>query len=304
MERSELYYEEPFYRPPSEGKKSLLLTATVGCSFNCTFCIPYRHKKFRIRPIQEIKADIRKARRIYGDHVERIFLLDGNAFVIKPATLIEITKTCYENHPRLQRISAYAHAKDILRKSDSELKKIREAGLNLVYMGIETGDDELLEKINKHTTAAELTKAAQKLHKAGITLSGTIILGLAGADPELSHRHAVKTANLINAMNPPSNQDWYISALTLMIPKGTPIAVMYDREEFIPLSQKGILNELRTIIAHTSNDLQDCIFRSNHASNYLVLKGVLSQDKGNFLQKIEIALRDPSILRPDFFRGL
>lgn len=304
MEHTGLYYEEPIFRPPSEGKKSLLLTATVGCSFNCSFCIPYRRKKFRIRPTQEIIKDIKKARQIYGPHIERIFLLDGNAFVMKPEDLIEITQSCFKYHPNLQRVSAYAHAKDILRKSEANLQEIRRAGLTMVYMGIETGDDELLQRINKHTTATEMAQAAQKLHKAGIVMSGTIILGLAGQNSELSRRHAVKTAELINAMNPPNHQDWYISALTLMIPPGTPLFESAKKGEFIPLSQEGILEELKTFIAHISDDLHDCIFRSNHASNYLVLKGGLSRDKAVFLQKIGKAKNNPTLLRPEYFRGL
>lgn len=301
---SELFYEEPVYRPPSEGKKSLLITATVGCSFKCTFCYPYRHKKFRIRAVDEIIEDIKKARKMLGPNVERIFLLDGNAFVMKPNDLVAISEACYKYHPKLQRVSAYAHAKDILRKSDLELKEIQNSGITMVYMGIETGDDELLQKINKHTNANELQQAAQKLHKARIILSGTVILGLAGDNIELSRRHAIRTAQLINSMNPAKHQDWYISALTLMLPPGTLLANKYQNGEFTPLSQTGILQELRLMIEHISDDVHDCIFRSNHASNYLVLKGILSKDKQKFLHLIDQALQNPSMLRPEFFRGL
>ncbi|MHA1520404.1 MAG: B12-binding domain-containing radical SAM protein [Promethearchaeota archaeon] len=299
-----LFYEEPIFRPPSEGKKSVLVTATVGCSFRCSFCYPYKDKKFSIRNLMDIKQDIQKARKIYGPKVERIFLLDGNAFVMKPDDLIEISKDSYRNHPNLQRVSAYAHAKDINRKSAEELADIRKAGLNMVYMGIETGDNELLHKINKRTTASELAQAAQKLHEANIVLSGTIILGLAGSDSEASNKHALETAKLINAMNPPQKQEWYISALTLMIPPGTPLDKDLKSGLFTPLHHTGVLKELKKIILHTSDELHGCIFRSNHASNYLALKGVLAKDKDYLVQTIEKGIDNPRFLRPEFKRGL
>ncbi|MHA1673822.1 MAG: B12-binding domain-containing radical SAM protein [Promethearchaeota archaeon] len=301
---NDLYYEEPVFRPPSEGKKSLLLTATIGCSFRCTFCYPYREKKFSIRKIKEIKLDIQKARKIYGSRVERIFLLDGNAFVMKPEDLIEISKESYRIHPNLQRVSTYAHAKDIIRKSDEELTAIRKAGLNMVYMGIETGDDNLLQNINKHTTAKELAEAAQKLHQAKIILSGTIILGLAGSDPDASRKHAIATAKLINAMNPKQPQEWYISALTLMIPPGTPLEKDLRSGVFTPLDHTGVLKELQQILLHSSDDIHGCIFRSNHASNYLALKGILAQDKQSLVQAIDKGIENPRYLRPEFTRGL
>ena len=304
MDFNDLYYEEPIYRPPSEGKKSVLITATVGCSFRCTFCYPYKDKKFSIRNLQEIKLDIQKARAIYGSRVERIFLLDGNAFVMKPEDLIEISKESYRIHPHLQRVSAYAHAKDINRKSDEELLEIRKAGLNMVYMGIETGDDNLLQKINKRTNAPELAQAAQKLHQANIILSGTIILGLAGSDPDASQHHAIDTANLINAMNPKRSQEWYISALTLMIPPGTPLETDLRSGSFTPLDHVGVLTELKQFLIHTSDNLHGCIFRSNHASNYLALKGILAQDKQYLMQSIEKGIENPLRLRPEFTRGL
>ncbi len=303
-EFSDLYYVEPIFRPPSEGKKSLLVTATVGCSFRCTFCYPYRDKKFSIRKVEDIKRDIQKARTIYGSRVERIFLLDGNAFVMKPKDLIEISKESYLIHPNLQRVSAYAHAKDIIRKSDEELAEIRKAGLNMLYLGIETGDDTLLQKINKRTTAAELAQAAQKLHQAKIILSGTIILGLAGSDPDASRKHAIATAKLINAMNPKQTQEWYISALTLMIPPGTPLEKDLRSGVFKPLDHTGVLRELQQILLHSSDDLHGCIFRSNHASNYLALKGILAQDKKALVQAIDKGIENPRYLRPEFTRGL
>jgi len=220
MTDQSMFYSEPVFRPPSEAN-SLLLTVTIGCSFNCTFCYPYKHKKFSIRNIEDIKRDIDIARKIYGDSIRKIFLLDGNAFISKPDKLIEISKYCYKQHKNLQRVSAYAHANDIISKSDEDLLRIANSGLNMVYLGIETGDNDLLKSINKKTSAENLIKAAHKLHNSGIILSGTIILGLAGNNPELSKKHAISTAKLINEMNPKKNQNWYISALSLMLPPGT-----------------------------------------------------------------------------------
>ena len=261
-------------------------------------------KRFSIRKVSEIKKDIEAAKKLYGTHVERIFLLDGNAFVMKPSDLIEIAKYCYEIHPNLKRVSAYAHAKDILRKSAENLSEIAKAGLTMVYLGIETGDDVLLERINKRTTANELAEAAQKLHRAKITMSGTIILGLAGNNPEESHRHALNTAELINRMNPKSPTTWYISALTLMIPPGTPIEKEIKNHTLQPMTSPEILTELKMILENISDDLSGCIFRANHASNYLPLKGNLAQDKQQLIQTVERGIEHPQSLKPEYYRGL
>ena len=172
-----IYYKEPVYRPPSEAN-SLLIQTTEGCTHKCAFCIGNEGKKFLIRDIEDIKKDIDTAKSLYADNVKKMFLLDGNAFVIKPDMLIEIAKYSYSKHPKLTRIGAYSHAHDILSKNDEELKLIADAGIKILYLGIETGDDELLKSINKQTTSEEIIKACNKLHKAGITLSATIILGL------------------------------------------------------------------------------------------------------------------------------
>ena len=298
-----LFYSEPVFRPPSEGN-SLLLTVSIGCSFNCTFCYPYKHKNFSIRNIEDIKQDIDISKKKYGDSVRKIFLLDGNAFIVKPDKLIEISNYCYKQHKNLQRVSAYAHANDIITKSDEDLLRIAKSGLNMVYLGIETGDNDLLKSINKKTSAENLIKAAHKLHNSGIILSGTVILGLAGNDPELSKKHAILTATLINEMNPKSNQPWYISALSLMLPPGTEMEKEAKEGIFIPLNQKGTLEELKIILENISENLHGCIFRSNHASNYLALKGILSKDRDELIQKVKYGLDHPESLRPEYYRGL
>ncbi len=304
MDLPKLFYSEPVYRPPSEGKKSLLITATIGCTYQCIYCYPYLKKKFAIRNIEDIKQDIKSAKILYGENIERIFLLDGNAFVMKPKDLIEIAEFSYKTHPNLKRISAYAHAKDITKKTDLDLKLIAKAGINMLYIGIETGDNNLLKLIKKRTDSVEIITAIQKLHKAGITVSGTIILGLAGNNPELSKSHAIKTAVLINQLNPSNNVDWYISALTLMIPPETQIETNVQTNQFIPMTNIEILKELKMIIKNISNNIHGCIFRANHASNYLTLKGNLSEDKEKLLNSIDYALENIDSLRAEYFRGL
>src|SRR6056297_451743 len=286
MTQSKIYYKEPVFRPPSEAH-SLLIQATEGCTFNCTFCYPYMKKKFKIRKLEDIKKDIDVAKKLHGNSVQRIFLLDGNAFVMKPEMIIDIRDYAYDVHPNLERVTAYAHAKDILRKSVRELKAIRKAGFTMVYVGIETGDDSLLKEINKQVTSTAIFQAAEKLYKSGIILSGTVILGLAGKDPDKSKKHAKETAHLINKINPPENvKKWYIAALTLMLPPGTRIKKEVNEGSFEPISNLGALRELKIMVKNTSDEIQDCIFRSNHASNYLPIRGVLSKDKKKILKTI------------------
>ncbi len=197
----ELYYKEPVYRPPSEAY-SLLIQATEGCTYHCTFCIESIEKKFKIRPTKDIKQDIDTAKQIYGDEVRKLFFLAGNAMAMPYDRLLEITEYASNIFPGLNRISVYAQANDILKKTDLELKSLADAGLKMVYIGIETGNDELLKKIEKHHTANDMVEAFHKCYKAGITPSGTIILGLAGNDKELSNQHMKDTAELVNRLSP------------------------------------------------------------------------------------------------------
>jgi radical SAM superfamily enzyme YgiQ (UPF0313 family) len=242
----------------------------------------YRSKQFSIRKdIEEIKNDIKKARAFYGDKVEKIFFEDGNAFVVKPEVLLELTNYSYEIHPNLRKVSAYAHAKDIISKSDEDLKILADAGFTMVYVGIESGDDEVLKDCNKGA-----------------------LLGLAGSDSEKSRNHAIESAKLINRMAPPNPINWYISPLTLRITPGSELWSQKAKGEFHPCSSTLILEELYTMIEYTSDDLQKCIFNSNHASNYLGLKGELARDKKKFLKMIEYSIKHPEVRRPDYLRGL
>jgi radical SAM superfamily enzyme YgiQ (UPF0313 family) len=299
-----IYYRDPVFRPPSEGR-SLLIQATEGCTYRCSFCVSNLGKPFKIRKIEEIKEDIDTAKYLYGS-VRRVFFLDGNAMVMPFEHLREITNYAFHVFPHIERVSCYAHGKDILGKTDTELTELRNAGLKMVYIGIESGDDDLLKKIGKRETQQDIINAFHKCFKAGITPSGTIILGLAGENPEASRYHAVKTAELINKANPMEFDSpiWYIATLALMIPPGTLIFNETQRGEFHPMNVDQILAELKLLIQNTSNNLRNCIFRSNHASNYLALKGVLSEDKEKILDRIEQNLVDHRNIRPEYYRAL
>ena len=296
--------EDPVFRPPSEWD-ALLIAVTNGCTHKCTFCSMYRSKIFSIRKdIEEIKKDIKIAGAYYGNRVRKIFFEDGNAFVVKPEILTELTEYCYKIHPNLKKVSAYAHAKDIIKKSDEDLKTLADSGFTMVYVGIESGDDEVLKACKKGATQDEFTLAAQKCHTAGISWSGIFLLGLAGNDPEKSKRHAIESAKLINRMAPPTPINWYISPLTLGITPGTELWTQKSMGEFQPCSSTQILEELYIMIEHTSDDLQKCIFNTNHASNYLSLKGQLARDKEQFLKIIDRGIKNPNLRRPDYLRRL
>jgi radical SAM superfamily enzyme YgiQ (UPF0313 family) len=299
-----LYYKEPVFRPPSEAE-SLLVQATEGCTHRCTFCISNYGKKYLVRPVEDIKRDIDTAKRLYGSHVTRIFFLDGNALSMPFPDLLAITEHAKATFPRLERVGVYACGEDILAKAPEELEALRQAGLGIVYVGLETGDDELLSAIKKHITSADLAAAAHKAMDAGITFSGTIILGLAGADPDRSRAHAVHTAEMINAMNPSEPTTWYIGALTLMVPPHTAIKQQVQAGTFVVANSLEVLQEVKVLLENIDDDLAGCVFRSNHASNYLVLKGVLAAEKSRLIDSVENALQYPDrFLRPEAYRGL
>ena len=295
---------EPIFRPPSEWD-ALLIGVTNGCTHRCTFCSMYRTKKFSVRKdIDVIKQDISKAAKMYGTKVGKIFFEDGNAFVVKSDTLIELTRYCYEQHPNLRKVSSYAHVKDILKKSDDDLKRLSDAGFTMVYVGIESGDDQVLKDCNKGATQDDYVLAAQKCHRAGIDWSGIFLLGLTGNDPAKSRQHAVESATLINRMAPPMRRNWYVSPLTLEVTPGSEIWEQNKVNDFQPCSSAQVLEELYTLIDHTDDDLEGCIFNTNHASNYLSLKGELGRDKKEFLKRIKIGIHDPATRRPEYMRGL
>ncbi len=302
MERP--YYKEPVFRPPSEAG-SLLIQATEGCTHRCTFCISNYGKKYLVRPVEEIKLDLDAAREIHGLGVERLFFLDGNAMSMPTDALAEITRYARKLFPRLERVGVYACGEDVLNKSDSELEVLADAGLGIAYVGLESGDDEILNQIKKNITADQLVQAARKLMKSGITFSGTIIAGIAGKDERKSRDHAIASARMISRMCPDAQQTWYIGVLTLMIPPHTAVEKAKAEGRFQPMDEIDIVKEVRLMIENIDNKVHDCVFRSNHASNYVVLKGVLADDKHALLSTIDAALQNPQrYLRPEWYRGL
>lgn len=289
------HYHEPVYRPPSEAA-SLIFQVTEGCSHNgCLFCYMYHDKKFRVKPWEEVKGEIDEAAALVP-HVRRVFLADGDAFVLPAKALERILEHLYASFPDLQRVTAYATPGNLLKKSVAEMRLLAEKGLKILYYGVETGDPELLVKIHKGTTPEEMVEGCRRATEAGLKLSITVILGLGGRG--LSMRHARNTAKVLNQIQPR-----YLSALTLMLGpcEREYRASMGDGFEFTsPLDD---VSELHELIAGLETD--KCIFRSNHASNYLALAGTLLGDKERLLAEIDAALKNPDIcLRDEWMRGL
>ncbi len=306
QQRNEIYYCKPVFRPPSEAN-SLLIQVTEGCSFKCDFCMSNLRKKFVIREVEEIKKDLDIARQLYGPNVKRIFFLDGNAMVTPSEKLLDITKYVKKTFPKLERCGVYAHAKDIIKKSDEQLRELSVAGLRIAYVGFESAYNKLLEKVHKHATKEDYIKASNKLFKANITLSATFINGLGGANqPEISEMHAIESVDLVNKICPDDDRVWYIAFLTLMLPPGTELFKRMIKNEFQEMSSVEILQELKVFIKNIQfqNKNANCIFRSNHASNYLPIKGILDREKDKILGIINYGLTHTEFLRPDFFRAL
>jgi radical SAM superfamily enzyme YgiQ (UPF0313 family) len=292
-----LRYEGGIWRPPSEAR-SLILQATVGCSHNaCIFCVSYKNKKYRVRGAASVKADLDSLPQDYKRMVRRVFLADGNALAMTTNELIDTLDVVKSELPYLERVGVYGYAKDVRDKTLEDLKRIKNAGLGIVYLGLETGDDSLLRWCQKGITSDENIVACKKIRNAGIPLSLTVILGLGGL--EKSERHARATADVLNKIDPE-----YIGALTLMTPPGTRISEMVQNREFEPMDPWEILKELRLLIEGL--ELSHCVFRTNHASNYLPIGGTLNADKKSILRTLNdvIGSDDTSKLRPFYMRGL
>ncbi len=287
-------YDEPVFRPPSEGN-SLILQVTLGCSWNkCAFCEMYSTKKFKIRSEEEVFNEIDTVA-LENNNIRRIFLADGDSMVLSSNKLLRILKKLNEAFPKIQRISAYALPKNINNKSVEELKEIKEAGLKLIYVGVETGDDELLKIINKGETFNSTIDGILKAKQAGIRSSVMILTGLGGK--KYSNQHAINSAEILNKIQPE-----FASCLVLSFPFGVKHYKKRFPDEFIELNKEGLLKELKTFIEHT--ELDSTVFRSDHASNYLILKGGLSRDKDKFLKQIDYAIENPRSLRKEWMRGL
>jgi radical SAM superfamily enzyme YgiQ (UPF0313 family) len=301
-------------RPPSEWR-SYFLPLTSGCSNNtCTFCA-YYGSKLQIRDVADVKSEIDALALFTGSRIQlpdvpkvvyavaqdwdgkRIFLQDGDALVYPFPKLTEVLLYLNEKLPRLERIGTYATPQDISRRSVDELKELRQLRLGIFYTGLETGDDELLQKIGKGVTSDEVIEAGKKVKEAGISFSVTVILGLGGTDG--SQKHVLQTARVLTEIDPD-----YVGALTLTLVPGTPLYEQWECNEFHPLSPFQSLEELRLIIENSN--FSDCFFSSMHASNYLSVRGKLPQDKQRMLKQLKVVLeaRDPSLLRPEFLRGL
>jgi radical SAM superfamily enzyme YgiQ (UPF0313 family) len=303
--RESIYYCEPVFRPPSEAN-SLLIQLTEGCTYKCDFCVSNLRKQFKIRSVEDVKKDLDIARKKYGPYVKKLFFLDGNALVTPTQELVELTKYAMLIFPNLRRVGVYAHAHDILKKSESQLRELSEAGLKIAYVGFESGYDTLLQAISKHATKEDYIKAANKLMEANITLSATFINGLGGTDPEISSHHATESADLVNKICPMDDRKWYIAFLSLMIPPETVIYEKKMKGEFHEMSSIDILKELKNFIKEINfpNKGANCIFRSNHASNYLPIKGILERDKENIISTLNYGITHSEILRPEYYRGL
>lgn len=292
-----LQYEGSIWRPPSEAR-SLILQATVGCSHNaCIFCVSYKSKNYRIRGAAGIQTDLDSLPVHKKEQTRRVFLADGNALVMSTSELEDTLKVLYKELPSLERVGIYGYAKDVREKTVDDLKALHDEGLGIVYLGLETGDDELLRWARKGVDSAENIIACRKIREGGIPLSLTIILGLGGL--ENSERHAKAMAKVLNKIDPE-----YVGALTLMTPPGTKIHELVEANSFIPMSPMEILKELRTLVENL--ELSNCVFRTNHASNYLPIRGTMNEDKEALLEILNetIHKEDISRLRPGYLRGL
>ncbi len=281
-------------RPPSEAH-SIILQVTRGCSHNkCTFCGTYKGVRFGFKPESVVEQDIAFAAR-YCKRQRRVFIADGDALILPQPKLLKLLESIREKLPRVTRIGLYGNAKSIKTKTSAELEMLRRAGLGIVYMGLESGDDVTLKAIRKGVRADTMVEMGRKVVAAGIKLSVTVLLGLAG--PEHSRVHAESTGKVLSAMNPN-----YVGALSLMLIPGTPLERDYAEGRFKLLGPVEMLTELKTMIAHT--DLSSGLFHANHASNYLPIKARLPRDKEATIHLIDKALKGDIALRPEFMRAL
>ena len=290
------YDSDLLYRPPGEWK-SYLLQCTIGCSHNkCTFCAMYKSKQFRIRPTAEILEDIDMALDYYGPGLERVFLMDGDAIVMRTEELLKVLRKLYGTFPNLKKVTVYAGPKSTLSKSPEELRELHAAGLSRAYLGVESGSEAVLKSINKGCSAAEMLKAGQNLAQAGIDLWAIVIMGLTGQDGDWEE-HILSTARMMNEMKPR-----HLSAMTFAPAKGTPLGEDVLAGRFEVCSADHVLEECRLLIEHL--DVDPLHFTSNHASNYLPLKGGLPEDRGKFLDMIDQALAGKIRLRKTLNRGI
>ena len=289
-----MHYEGNIIRPPSEAN-SILLQVTVGCSRNkCTFCGSYMGERFKIKPDSIIMEDIAFASS-YCKRQRRVFLCDGDALIVPQERLLKILIEIEKQLPWVTRVGVYANAKSLKMKTSDELKALKSHGLGIAYMGLETGDDTTLKKINKGASSEAMIALGRKAGEAGIKLSITVLLGVAGR--ERSRIHAEETGRVLSAIDPE-----YVGALSLMLIPGTPLYEEYVSGSFSLIDPDEMLVELRTMIAATN--LSKGLFHANHASNYLPIKARLPKDKMATLNLIEEALAGKIPLKPEWLRAL
>ena len=289
-------YEGMIFRPPSEAG-SLILQVTVGCSYNrCTFCGAYQGKSFRIKSFEEVKEDIDEVNSC-NPQIQRVFLADGDALILPQKELLRILEYLKARLKRLERIGIYANAKDILRKEVEELKRLKDLGLGILYLGVESGDREVLKRIKKNATVDQLVQAARRVKESGVLLSVTVLLGIGGT--ERSQTHAEETGKVLSEMDPD-----YVGALSLMVVPGTPIEREIEAGKLELPTPFGLIQELETMIKNCQ--FTDCFFASNHASNYLPLRIRMPEEKEEALRRIREVLRrkDSTLLRPEYLRAL
>lgn len=290
-------YDGLIIRPPSEAG-SLILQVAVGCSHNrCTFCPAYKTKKFRVKPLEEVFRDIDIAFDTYGPSVRRVFLCDGDPLVLPAAHLRTILERLRDVFPKLQRVGIYANATSVLGKQPAELAELRALKLGIVYLGLESGDPETLAAVRKDAGPGDMVRAARLVREAGIKLNVTVLLGVGGR--QRSREHARATIGVLNSMQPN-----HVGALTLMVVPDTPLYKDLQTGVFELPGTFELLEELRGMIA--GSELENCLFFSNHASNYLPVQGRLPRDKQAMLDEIDRVLksRDECLLRPESLRGL
>lgn len=274
-------YEGTVYRPPSEAN-SLIIQATIGCPHNrCTFCPLYKSSTFKVRPVQDIKEDLLTARNYYGEYIESVFFADGNTIIMKTDQLIEVFDYARSLFPHLERITVYGSSRFVNKKSSEDLRRLREAGLRRLHMGMESGDDITLERIKKGTNSAEIISAGLKLKEAGIEISEYYLVGIGGQ--ERTQEHALNSALALSAFSPN-----FIRLRTLIPMPGTPLFEDYQNGIFQLLSPHEALQEIRLLVENLHCDNSQVL--SDHINNYWNVQGVIPGDRDKMLASIDKAL--------------
>lgn len=289
-----MIYEGAVYRPPSEAR-SFILQVTIGCARNeCTFCTMYKAKQFRMRKMPEIMADIEEVSAEAGPFIRRIFLADGDALIMPTDSLVEILVALKKGFPNCERITSYGAPMDVLGKTDEELKILKDNGLDMVYIGLESGDDEVLKRIKKGATSAQIVEAVKRLRAAGIKTSVTLISGLGGR--ELRHEHALNSAKAVSEMKAD-----YVGFLTLLLEPGAPMLDDVQSGKFEYLTPDEVMEEMEEFLSNVDSD--GTMFRANHASNYLPIGGDLNKDIPKMLEIVKKA-RQNGMYRGEGYRAL